>query len=100
MGVDLHGRVDAQPSLETGEIVVSDILPDHLAQLLPAGEAPAIVSLPLENAPEALHGSVVNTLDTMPLNVKENAKMLTSKRTSAKVNRKEDISRYIFQMLS
>ena len=62
MGVDLHRCVDAQPPLETGEIVVSDILPDHLAQLLPAGEAPAIVSLPLENAPEALHGSVVNTL--------------------------------------
>ena len=31
LGVDLHGCVDAQPSLETGEIVISDILPDHLA---------------------------------------------------------------------
>ena len=40
------------------------------------------------------------SLDTMPLNVKENAKMLTSKSTSAKVNRKEDILIYIFQMLS
>ena len=54
--------MDAQAPLEAGEIVVSDILPNHLAQLLPAGEVPAIITFPLEDAPEALHGSVVNAL--------------------------------------
>lgn len=29
LGLYLHGRMDAQPPLETGEIVISDILPDH-----------------------------------------------------------------------
>ena len=62
MGVDLHGRMNPQPPLEAREIVVSNILPDHTAQLFPAGEPPAIVTLPLQDTPEALHGSIVNTL--------------------------------------
>ena len=62
MGVDLHGRMNPQPPLEAREIVVSNILPDHTAQLFPAGEPPAIVTLPLQDTPEALHGPVVNTL--------------------------------------
>ena len=62
LGVDLHGRMDAQTALETAEIVVGNILPDHPVQLLPAGEFPSIIALPLEDAPEALHRPVVNTL--------------------------------------
>lgn len=62
MGVDLQRRIDAQPPLETGEIIISDILPDHAAQLFPAGEPPAIVTLPLEDAPEALHRPIVDAL--------------------------------------
>ena len=62
MGVDLHRRMDAQAALEAAEIVVNDILPDHLAELLPAGEFSAIIPLPLENTPEALHRPVVDTL--------------------------------------
>ncbi len=62
MGEDFHGCMDAQAALETAEIVVGNILPDHPAQLLPAGEFPAIVPLPLEDAPKALHRPVVNTL--------------------------------------
>ena len=62
LGVDLHGCMDTQPALETAEIVVGNIFPDHPAQQLPAGEFPAIVPLPLEDAPEALHRPVVNTL--------------------------------------
>lgn len=55
--------MDAQTALEAAEIVVDDIiLPDHPAELLPAGEFPAIIPLPLGDAPEALHKPVVNTL--------------------------------------
>ena len=61
LGVDLHGRMDAQPPLETAEIAVGNILPDHPAQLLPAGKSPAI-TLPLEDTPETLYRPVVNTL--------------------------------------
>ena len=53
--------MDAQAALKAAEIVVNDILPDHLAQLLPAGEFPAIIPFPLEDASEALHRPVVNT---------------------------------------
>ena len=61
MSEDFHRCMDAQAALEAAEIVVGNILPDHPAQLLPAGEFPAIVPLPLEDAPEALHRPVVNT---------------------------------------
>ena len=53
--------MDAQAALEAVEIVVGNILPDHPAQLLLAGEFPSIIALPLEDAPEALHRPVVNT---------------------------------------
>ena len=46
--------MDAQAALEAVEIVVGNILPDHPVQLLPAGEFPSIIALPLEDAPEAL----------------------------------------------
>ena len=61
MDEDFHRCMDAQAALEAAEIVVGNILPDHPAQLLPAGEFPTIVPLPLEDAPEALHRPVVNT---------------------------------------
>lgn len=60
--VDLHRRMDAQPPLKAAEIAVGNILPDHPAQLLPAGEFPVIITLPLENTPEAFHRPVVDTL--------------------------------------
>ena len=43
-------------------LYTSNILPDHTDQSRPAGEAPAIVALPLEDAPKSLHGAVVRTL--------------------------------------
>ena len=45
--------LDAQAALEAVEIVVGNILPDHPVQLLPAGEFPSIITLPLEDAPES-----------------------------------------------
>ena len=60
--MDLHRSPYAQSALEAAEVVIGNVLPDHLDQLCPAGEAPAIVALPFEEAPEALHGTVVSTL--------------------------------------
>lgn len=59
--MDLHRSPHAQATLEAAEVIVGDVLSDHTDQLLPAGEPPAIVALPLEDAPEALHRAVVNT---------------------------------------
>ena len=60
--MDFHRGPHTQAALEAVEVVIGDVLLDHLDQLLPAGEPPAIVALPLEDAPEALHGAVVNAL--------------------------------------
>ena len=60
--MDFHRGPYAQAALEAAEVVIGDVLLDHLDQLLSAGEAPAIVTLPLEDSPKALHGAVVNAL--------------------------------------
>ena len=60
--MNLHRSSHSQPTLETAEVIVGNILPDHTDQSRPAGEAPAIVALPLEDAPKSLHGAVVRTL--------------------------------------
>lgn len=62
LGVDLHRRMNTKAALKAAEIVVDDILPDHPAQLLPAGKFFAVIPFPLEDAPEALHRPVVNAL--------------------------------------
>ena len=60
--MDFHRGPHTQAALEAVEVVIGDVLLDHLDQLLPAGEPPAIVALPLEDAPEALHGAIVNAM--------------------------------------
>ena len=60
--MDLHMSPHAQSALKAAEVVIGDVLPNHLGQLLPAGESPAIVTLPLEDTPKSLHGAVVNAL--------------------------------------
>ena len=60
--MDLHRGPDAQAALEAAAIVIGNVISDHTDQLLPGGESPAIVTLPLEDAPEAFHGAVVNAL--------------------------------------
>lgn len=60
--MDLHRSPYAQSALEAAEVIVGNILPDHTDQSRPAGEAPAIVALPLEDAPKSLHGAIVRTL--------------------------------------
>ena len=57
-----HRRQDAQIALDTSRVVIANILLDHLDELVLAGETPAIIAFPLQNAPEALHRTVVNTM--------------------------------------
>lgn len=55
-----HRRQDAELSLHPAGIVIANIALDHLDQIPLAGKTPAIVAFPLQNAPEALHGAVVD----------------------------------------
>ena len=43
--MDFHRGPHAQAALEAAEVVIGDVLLDHLDQLLPAGEPPAIVAV-------------------------------------------------------
>ena len=43
-------------------VVVGNIILNHLNQRFFRGKAPAIVTLPLEDPPEAFHGAVVNAV--------------------------------------
>ena len=58
----LHWRVDTQITLNATCIVVADEALNHVDQLSLARESPAIVTLALHNAPETLHGTVINTV--------------------------------------
>lgn len=49
-------------ALNTAGIVVTDIAFDHPDELQLTGKTPAIVTLPLEYAPEALHRTVVDAV--------------------------------------
>ena len=51
-----------EAALETPGVVVEDVILNHFYNLFSAGKAPAIVALPLEDAPKALHRAVVNAL--------------------------------------
>ena len=60
--MDFHRGPHTQAALEAVEVVIGDVLLDHLDQLLPAGEPPAIVTLALQDAPKFLHRAIVNTV--------------------------------------
>ena len=57
-----HRRQDAQIALDTSRVVIANILLDHLDELVLAGETPAIIAFPLQNAPEALHRAIINAV--------------------------------------
>lgn len=58
----LHWSKDTQATLNPLRIVVVDITYNHLNQSLLIGKPPAIIAFPFEDAPEALHGAVINTM--------------------------------------
>ena len=55
-------RQHAKISLDSSGVVIADIAADHVDKILPAGKTMAIIPLPLEDAPEALHRPVINTV--------------------------------------
>ena len=56
-----HRRQDAQITLDTSCVVIANILLDHLNKLVLAGEPSAVIAFPFQDAPEALHRTIVNT---------------------------------------
>ena len=57
-----HRRQDAQIALNTSCVVITNILLDHLDKPTFAGEPSAVIAFPLQNAPEALHRTVINAM--------------------------------------
>lgn len=56
----LHRSQHAQIALHPSGVVIADVAGNHLYELLLTGKAPAVIALPFQNAPESLHGTVVN----------------------------------------
>ena len=57
-----HRRQDAQIALDTSRVVIANILLDHLDKIVLAGEASAVIAFPFQDAPEALHRTVINAM--------------------------------------
>ena len=57
-----HRRQHAQIALHPPGVVVANILLDHLDKLVLAGEPSAVIAFPFQDAPEALHRTVINTM--------------------------------------
>ena len=55
-------RQHTKISLDSFRVVIADIAADHIDQILPAGEAAAIIPLSLQDTPEALHRAVINAV--------------------------------------
>ena len=57
-----HWRQDTQIALHPSGIVITDIVFNHSDEIPLAGEPSAVIALPLQNAPEALHRAVINAV--------------------------------------
>ena len=57
-----HRRQDAQITLDTSGVVIMDIGLNHLDKFTFAGKPSAVIAFPLQDAPEALHGAIVNAM--------------------------------------
>ena len=51
-----------QVALYPSGIVIADVALDHLNKFLLAGKTLVVIAFPFQNAPESLHGAVVNTV--------------------------------------
>ena len=58
----LQGRQDTKIALHTLGVVITDVTLNHLNKFLLAGESSAIIAFTFQNAPEPLHGAVVDTV--------------------------------------
>ena len=57
-----HWRQDTQIALHPSGIVITDIVFNHLDEVPLAGEPSAVIALPLQNPPEALHRAIINAV--------------------------------------
>lgn len=57
-----HRGQHAQIALHSSGVVIMDIGLNHLHKIPLAGEPPAIIALSFQNAPEALHRTVINAM--------------------------------------
>ena len=55
-------RQHTKISLDSFRIIIADVAADHVDQIMPAGEAAAIIPLSLQDSPEALHRAVINAV--------------------------------------
>lgn len=58
----LHWREDAEVALNATVVVLANIILNHIDQFFFAGKAFAVVPFSLQDAPEAFHWPVINTL--------------------------------------
>ena len=56
----LHWGQYTQIALYSLCVVIVDVLLNHIGQLKFTGEPPAVIALPLQDAPEALHRAIIN----------------------------------------
>ena len=57
-----HRRQHAQITLHPSGVVIMDIGLNHLHKLPLAGKPSAVIAFPLQDAPEALHGPVIDAM--------------------------------------
>ena len=57
-----HRGQHAQITLHPSGVVIMDIGLNHLHKLPLAGKPSAVIAFPLQDAPEALHGAIVNAM--------------------------------------
>lgn len=57
-----HRGQHAQITLHPSDVVIANILLNHLNKLPLAGKPSAVIAFPLEDTPEALHGAIVNAM--------------------------------------
>ena len=57
-----HRCQHTQVALHSPGIVITDVVFNHLYEFLLAGEAPAVIAFPLQDAPESLYRAIANAV--------------------------------------
>ena len=57
-----HRRQNAQVALHSAIVVIGDVILNHLNEFFTARKPSAVVPLPLEDSPEALHRAIIDAL--------------------------------------
>ena len=57
-----HRRQHTQITLDTSCVVITDVVLNHLNEFSLTGELSAVIALPFQDAPKALHRAVINAM--------------------------------------